>query len=106
MPARRRVAIEFRHPSWFTEDIFALLRQRRVALCIADAADELAVPWMATAAWGYVRLRRPAYSAAALRTWVKRLQQQAWRDAFVFFKHEEQGQGPKLAQRFLKLAGA
>lgn len=105
LPSRRRVAMEFRHPSWFEEDVFALLREQRVALCIADAEDDLKVPFVATAKWGYLRLRRPHYSATALKTWVKRLRQQAWRDAFVFFKHEDQGKGPKLAKKFLELAG-
>ena len=105
LPSRRQVAMEFRHGSWFDEDVFTLLRKHRVALCIADAEGELEVPFVATAAWGYLRLRRPDYRAAALQAWVKRVQAQVWRDAFVFFKHEEEGQGAKLAQRFLKLAG-
>jgi uncharacterized protein YecE (DUF72 family) len=104
MPSRRRVALEFRHDSWFDEEVFTLLRQQRVALCIADAEGDLEVPFVATAAWGYLRLRRPDYSTAALKAWAKRLRQQDWQDAFVFFKHEEEGQGAKLAQQFLKLA--
>jgi len=103
LPSRRRAAMEFRHPSWFEEDVFALLREHRVALCIADAEDDLEVPFVATAAWGYLRLRRPDYSAAALKTWVKRLRHQDWRDVFVFFKHEDKGKGPKLAKKFLEL---
>jgi uncharacterized protein YecE (DUF72 family) len=104
LPSRRRVALEFRHDSWFDEEVFTLLRQKRVALCIADAEGDLEVPFVATAAWGYLRLRRPDYSTAALKAWAKRLRQQDWQDAFVFFKHEEEGQGAKLAQQFLKLA--
>jgi uncharacterized protein YecE (DUF72 family) len=104
LPSRRRAALEFRHGSWFDEDVFTLLRKHRVALCIADAEGDLEVPFVATAAWGYLRLRRPDYSTAALKAWAKRLREQDWRDAFVFFKHEEEGQGAKLAQRFLKLA--
>jgi uncharacterized protein YecE (DUF72 family) len=104
LPSRRRVAMEFRHPSWFEDDVFAPLREHRVALCIADAEDDLKVPFVATATWGYLRLRRPKYSAAALRTWARRLRQQDWRDAFVFFKHEDKGKGPKLAKKFLELA--
>ena len=105
LPSRRRAVLEFRHASWFEEEVFALLRAQRVALCIADAKDDLEVPLVATAAWGYLRLRRPDYSAAALKTWVQRLRRQDWRDAFVFFKHEDEGKGPKLAEKFLKLAG-
>ena len=46
---------------------------------------------MATTDWGYVRLRRSDYNTAALSTWAKRQQKQPWQDAFVFFKHEDQG---------------
>jgi uncharacterized protein YecE (DUF72 family) len=103
LPARRRVAFEFRHPSWFDDEIFQMLRAHRVTLCIADA-DDLSVPVVATAAWGFLRLRRPDYNDAALKKWVKQIRQQNWRDAFVFFKHEDEGKGPRFAKRFLQLA--
>jgi len=106
LPLARRVAFEFRHPSWFDDEVFGLLREHRVALCIADADDGLAVPVVATADWGCLRLRRPDYDDAALKVWVKRTQQQGWRDAFVFFKHEDEGKGPRLAKRFLELAAS
>ena len=105
LPSRRRMAFEFRHQSWFDDEVFGLLRDYRVALCIADAESALKVPFMATADWGYLRLRRPDYSGAKLKTWVKRVREHKWRDAFVFFKHEDEGKGPKLAEKFLKLAG-
>jgi uncharacterized protein YecE (DUF72 family) len=100
LPSRRRVAFEFRHSSWFDDDIFKLLRDQRVALCIADAED-LQVPFVATAAWGFLRLRRPDYDDATLKKWLKQMRKQDWRDAFVFFKHEDEGKGPRFAQRFL-----
>jgi uncharacterized protein YecE (DUF72 family) len=59
---------------------------------------------VATAGWGYLRLRRPDYTDAELKTWVQRVRGQAWRDAFVFFKHEDKGMGPQLAARLLELA--
>ncbi|HJZ93125.1 MAG TPA: DUF72 domain-containing protein, partial [Gemmataceae bacterium] len=83
LPARRRIAFEFRHPSWFDEEVFGLLRKRRTALCIADAGDDLEVPLVATTNWGYLRLRRPAYGEAALKTWIKRMRAQDWREAYV-----------------------
>lgn len=104
LPAPRRAAFEFRHPSWFDDEVFALLRAHRAALCIAEAEGDLEVPCVATADWGYLRLRRPDYGEAELRAWVARLRQQDWQDAFVFFKHEEAGRGPQLAQRLLELA--
>jgi len=57
------------------------------------------VPLVATADWGYLRLRREDFSDADLVTWAKRIREQPWGDAFVFMKHEEEGKGPKLAAR-------
>lgn len=104
LPPPHRAAFEFRHPSWFDDEVFALLRAHRAALCIAEAEGDLEVPCVATADWGYLRLRRTDYGEAELRVWVARLRQQDWQDAFVFFKHEEAGRGPQLAQRLLELA--
>jgi len=106
LPTKRRVAFEFRHPSWFDDEVFGLLREHRVALCIADADDDLEVPVVATTDWGCLRLRRPGYDDVALKEWVKRVQEQDWRDAFVFFKHDDEGKGPQRAQRFLALAAS
>jgi uncharacterized protein YecE (DUF72 family) len=104
LPPRRQAAFEFRHASWFDEEVFALLRKERVALCIAEAEDDLETPFEATASFGYLRLRRTDYGAAQLKKWAKRLRGQGWREAFVFFKHEDEGKGPQLAKRFLELA--
>jgi uncharacterized protein YecE (DUF72 family) len=104
LPREHRVAFEFRHPSWFDDEVFGLLRDQHAALCIADADDDLEVPVVATTDWGCLRLRRTEYDAAALKGWVKRVQDQDWRDAFVFFKHEDEGKGPQWAKRFLELA--
>ena len=54
---------------------------------------------MATADWGYLRLRRPEYDDAALQAWAARVQAQPWRECVVFFKHEDAGKGPQLASR-------
>jgi uncharacterized protein YecE (DUF72 family) len=105
LPSGRRAALEFRHPSWFDDTVFEVLRDRGVALCVAEAQDDLDVPLVATTDWGYVRLRRPDYGARELSSWAKRIGKQAWRDVFVFFKHEDQGRGPRLAKKFLELSG-
>jgi uncharacterized protein YecE (DUF72 family) len=101
-----RAALEFRHPSWFDEEVFGLLREHRAALCVADADDDLEVPFVATADWGYLRLRRPDYAGRALTAWAARIKAQSWRDCFVFFKHEDAGKGPQLASRLLKVLAA
>jgi uncharacterized protein YecE (DUF72 family) len=59
LPRDRRAAFEFRHQSWFDEEIFGLLREHQAVLCIAEAENELEIPFVSTADWGYLRLRRP-----------------------------------------------
>jgi uncharacterized protein YecE (DUF72 family) len=106
LPLQFRAAFEFRHPSWFDDEVFGLLRDHRAALCVADADDDLEVPFVATTDWGYLRLRRPDYGDPELKEWVKRVQEQAWGDAFVFFKHEDEGKGPLMAKRYMELTAS
>ena len=96
IPEGRRAAFEFRHASWFEEDVFAALRSRGAALCIAED-EELATPLVATADWGYLRLRRQDYGDADVAAWAERVRAQKWNEAYVFFKHEDAGSGPRLA---------
>jgi uncharacterized protein YecE (DUF72 family) len=104
LPPKRRAAFEFRHQSWFDEEVFGLLHDHGAALCIAEAENDLEIPFVATADWGYLRLRRPDYGDAELKTWARRVREQDWRDAFLFFKHEDEGKAPRMANRFLELA--
>jgi uncharacterized protein YecE (DUF72 family) len=104
LPKRSRVAFEFRHPSWFDDEVLKLLRKHRVALCFDDEKDELEVPFVATTNWGYLRLRQTDYGDADLKAWLKRFREQAWREAFVYFKHEDDATGPVLAKRLQELA--
>lgn len=105
LPSQFRVTFEFRHASWFDEEVFGLLRDHSAALCIAEEDNDLKVPFVATADWGYLRLRRAEYRAAQLKNRIDRMQSQNWSDAFVFFKHEDEAKGPRFARRFLSLAG-
>lgn len=98
-----RVAIEFRHPSWFDDETYALLRSNDCSMCIADWDEKLDVPFVSTADWGYLRLRRENYTSADLKKWMKKIQGQDWKTAFLFFKHEDEGVGPKLAMKFLQM---
>jgi uncharacterized protein YecE (DUF72 family) len=104
LPVRCRVTFEFRHESWFDEEIFQLLRTHRAALCIAEADNELEVPFVATTDWGYLRLRREDYSDAELKAWVKKIKKQDWSDVFVYFRHEDTAKGPEFAKRFVEFA--
>lgn len=97
-------AFEFRHPTWYDDEVYDLMRAHGVALCLADTEDG-EPPQVATAEWGYLRLRRPDYDDATLAAWAERVNAQPWREAYVFFKHEDEGKAPELAGRFIALAG-
>lgn len=98
-PEDMRVAVEFRHASWFTPEIRGLLEQRDVALCLADRRSRLQTPLWRTATWGYIRLHegrahpRPCYGQAALGGWVRRIEQM-WGDkseVYVLFNNDPLG---------------
>jgi uncharacterized protein YecE (DUF72 family) len=97
-------AFEFRHESWFEEDVFRVLRDHSSALCVADEDDEPEAHITNTANWGYVRLRRSGYTKKKLTAWAESIRSQKWDKAFVYFKHEETGIGPRLAADFVKLS--
>jgi uncharacterized protein YecE (DUF72 family) len=108
VPVDRRIAVEFRHESWFDDEVFQALSDRGAALCVADVADPegIPAPFVATAPWGYLRLRRPDYPESQLGTWAERIRSQAWDAAFVFFKHEDEGKGAAFAQALAALLPA
>ena len=105
LPPTPRAAFEFRHPTWFDDDVLEVLNGRNLALVVSDTDDMPTTHIDKTADWGYLRLRRVNYSEENLSEWVGRINQQQWSDTFVFFKHEDEGTGPKLAAQFLQLAG-
>ena len=103
VPKGRRVCVEFRPEPALDEDLLTTLRDHDAAFCVADT-DEVADPdklLVSTASWGYLRLRRTDYSDGQLAAWARRVQKQAWSEAYVFFKHEDEGKGPVFAKRFL-----
>lgn len=100
LPPDLRVAFEFRHASWFADDVYEVLRARDAALCIADT-EAGTTPDVATASWGYLRLRDAGYTDAELDRWAVSVRRPEWRDAYVYFKHEEEARGPELARRLL-----
>ena len=104
LPGGTRTAFEFRHPTWFDDDVLNLLRTQNRALCISDTDDLPVSNIDKTADWGYLRLRRVNYSEENLAEWLARVRAQNWDTAYVFFKHEDEGTGPKLAGQFLSLA--
>jgi uncharacterized protein YecE (DUF72 family) len=106
VPKRWKATVEFRHPSWFTDDVFDALRAAEVALCVSEQ-EELATPAAATASWGYVRLHRMSYNTAQLAEWADRIRSLPWTDTYVFFKHDH---GPEsgfpVAEILLKSLGS
>jgi len=104
LPPTLELVLEFRHPSWFDDEVLALLRGRGACLCWEEA-EELVSPAVATAPFGYLRLRKLDYPEAALRAWVERLRAQPWKHAYVYFKHEDAGSGPRFAARLEEFWG-
>lgn len=112
LPEGRRFTFEFRHESWFDDDVAALLRSRDAALCVSEQED-FAVPMRSTASWGYLRLHRFDYDESALRQWLDKVRSQDWSDAYVYFKHDEAEDavasvggmsGPTAVRAFMKAA--
>ncbi len=96
LPKELRAAFEFRHPTWYDDDVFEALRARDAALCTGDAEkSERSPPWVSTASFGYLRLRADDYSDEALASWAERIKSQNWSHVYAFLKHEVKG--PALA---------
>src|SRR4030095_7863064 len=105
LPPQTRAAFEFRHPTWFDDDVLSILSEKNLPLVVSDT-DDLPVSRIdRTADWGYLRLRRVNYSEGNLVEWIGRIREQDWKESFVFSKHEDEGTGPKLAAEFIRLAG-
>jgi uncharacterized protein YecE (DUF72 family) len=104
IPDGARAAVEFRSSSWFDDEVYDTLRARGVALVVSDMDDKPEPPVVLTAPFGYARLRRAEYDDAAMAAWAGRFTEAGWDEAYVFFKHEEAGTGPRYAARFRELA--
>lgn len=102
-PKGLRVTFEFRHASWFADDVFEILSRRNAALCLAES-EEFETPRVATADFGYLRPRRLDYTGTQIKQWAKFLQAQSkgWSEVFAYFKHEETCVGPRFAKALMK----
>jgi len=106
LPSRRRYAFEFRHPSWYEDDILNVLRNNDVALCISDHRDAPS-PWLATASFVYVRGHGPSghyrghYRSETLARWKRWLlaMRRAGRTAYVYFDNDQKSAAPMDAAR-------
>jgi uncharacterized protein YecE (DUF72 family) len=106
LPRQWPAAMEFRHVSWFDEEVYDALKNRGVALVAVDEneAEGTGSPLVPTASWGYLRLRRVTYDEAGLRTWAERILEQPWSHAYVFLKHEDGSPtGPAAAAEITRI---
>ncbi len=97
LPKGPRYAFEFRHASWFDDEVWATLGAHGASLCVAEG-ESLESPLVATADWGYVRLRKDEYPDALVASWAEKIRAQRWKEAFVYIKHDE-GNAPLVAKR-------
>jgi uncharacterized protein YecE (DUF72 family) len=88
LPSGHAAAFEFRHESWFSEDVYEVLHKAEAVLCMSEREGSGAPQLVETAPWGYVRLRLETYSEADLEQWAIRLAGTRWRQIYVFFMHE------------------
>ncbi len=102
LPDALPVAFEFRHPSWQTDAIFdALIDQGHALVVSHDEGDDRNVADLLPVPLAYLRLRAGSYGPAQLERWREALIAGPAERAFVFFKHEDAGEGAKMAERFM-----
>jgi uncharacterized protein YecE (DUF72 family) len=106
LPPSVRAAFEFRHVSWFDDEVFDRLAARNLAVCIADS-EKLSTPVRITADYAYFRLRDEGYQPDDIKRWADTIARDAaaCRDVFVYFKHEESGKGPEFARLLMDHLG-
>lgn len=103
LPTGMRAAFEFRHESWLVEEVFSLLARYGSPLCLTEDETRSHLDLPSTASWGYLRLRRLDYDEEDLADRMQRLIDRGWEEVWLFFKHEDEGRGPRFAARFLEL---
>ena len=106
LPPDVGAAFEFRHASWFDDEVFKRLKSRNLALCVADS-EKLSTPVEITADRAYFRLRDEGYKPPDIERWARTIEASTSRctDVFVYFKHEESGTGPQFAQLLKEALG-
>lgn len=106
LPPELPAAFEFRHESWFNDEVYGILRQRRAALCINDG-DDGTTPLRVTGGFTYLRLRRSAYPDELRREWCERMRGwiSAGTDVFAYIKHEDNPEAPQVALDFVRELG-
>ena len=103
LPEDHRAVFEFRHESWFDDEVYAALSERGAALCLSEREDQAPPPLVETAPWGYLRLRFEQYSDADLTRWLERIAATKWQEIYAYFMHEPTA--PGYAAAMLRLHG-
>lgn len=108
IPPKIPCAFDFRNASWFSPETFDMLGKRKFCLGMEDTDEKPIEDIINTAPWGYIRMRRADYTDAQLKDWSEKVLKQEWKQAFIFFKHEDDAaaKGPELAIRFRELVTA
>jgi uncharacterized protein YecE (DUF72 family) len=102
LPRNLRSSFEFRHESWFTDEVYETMRGANVALCQAES-EKLETPNVQTADFAYLRLRKEDYSAKARKMLTAKVSDLAGNsDVFIYFKHEDTPEGALHAEDLLK----
>lgn len=103
LPKRLPTSFEFRHESWWVDEIYDTLRKHGVALCIAET-EERTTPEVVTAAFVYYRFRKPTYPPEERKEMIERIEGHlaAGRDVYAYFKHEETPEGAIYARELMK----
>jgi uncharacterized protein YecE (DUF72 family) len=105
IPEGVKLAIELAHPTWHSDDVYEVLKARDAAMVAVDDAERTLV-FERTASFGYVRLRRVTYKKKDLESWAQKIADAGFTDSpYVFFKHDDEATGPRLAERFLAVLG-
>jgi uncharacterized protein YecE (DUF72 family) len=104
LPKSINAVFEFRHESWLNSKTFDLLKEKNIALCIADS-EKMHTPLIETADFGYLRLRDEGYTSKDIEGWAEVIRERlsVWKDIYVYFKHEEKGKGPEFARALMKI---
>lgn len=103
LPPKVCAAFEFRNDSWLDDEVYARLKARNLALCVADS-EKRSTPVIATADYAYLRLRDEGYQEGDIATWSHIVSdlQQTCKDVYVYFKHEDEGKGALFGQTMLR----
>jgi uncharacterized protein YecE (DUF72 family) len=99
LPKWLRAAVEFRHESWFNDEVYEALKKSNAALCLAES-EELQTPEVRTADFHYLRLRKDTNSLKTAQKKVAKLAADG--PVYVYFKHEDTPEGALQAEKLLQ----